>query len=73
MTVAIPNIQDIQSNNIIIGHAELIAVNFRGKTKWALPGGSYTTSKPHAMTYARRLNTLIKVNMERYNSNLLWS
>ncbi len=74
MAVAIPQKDTVfHSDTIIIGHAQLTAVVKRGKTHWELPGGGSTTSKPFAMTYARRLNTMIQSNMERTKSSLLWS
>jgi len=73
MAVSIPSKEEIHSDNIRIGFAELIAVHHRGKLHWAIPGGGYIRSKVHATDYARRLNTLITVNMKRFNRDLLWS
>jgi len=74
MAVAIPHKDTVfHSDTIIIGHAQLNAVHKRGKVYWALPGGGHTQSKPFAMEYARRLNTMIQTNMKRFNRSLLWS
>ncbi len=74
MAVAIPDKDTVfHSDTIIIGHAQLTAVVKRGRTYWVLPGGGSTSSKPFAMTYARRLNRMIQIGMDRTQSSLLWS
>lgn len=73
MAVAIPSKDEITNDNIRVGLAELIAVKHRGKTYWELPGGGRTSSRPHAMDYARRLDQMIRRNQERTGQSLLWS
>lgn len=60
-----------QTNNIIVGHAELpytVSGRFRG---WVLPGGQRVTSREIATDYAKQMNAFMAANMKTYKRKRL--
>ncbi|HDU7846699.1 TPA: hypothetical protein RGG13_001105 [Acinetobacter baumannii] len=53
------------TDNIIVGHAELHAVNVNGRQGWALLGGGVTFDKKSALKYAKALDDILKFNLLR--------
>ena len=72
MAIAIQSKEKIFSDDIIIGHAKVVATHIKGKLHWALPGGRFTSSQVNATTHCRRMNQIIKANMHRLNCDLLF-
>jgi hypothetical protein len=67
MAVAIPQKHSIEfTNNIIVGHGEVVAIRTNKGFKYALPGNRFTTSKTLATTVAGKLDRIIRANMQKY-------
>jgi hypothetical protein len=68
MAVAIPQKQSIEfTNNIIVGHGEVVAIRTSKGFKYALPGNRFTTSKTLATTVAGKMDRIIRANMQKFN------
>lgn len=60
------------TNDIIQGFGEVPGVYTEKGVGWVLPGRSTTYCRDTALSYAKRLDRLIRANMPRYNRNLVW-
>ena len=59
-----------QTNNIIHGRGEVVAVMSDNGMGWMLPGEGITHDREKAEQYAIRLDHLISTNMPKYNRRL---
>jgi len=76
MAVAISTDTVFHSDDIIEGFAHIKAKKVNKAVRWELPGGATTSNRETAEAYARKLDRMIQVNMERQGlskRDLLWS
>ena len=70
-TPIIPKSEARASHNIIVGLAEVPAVNCAGMTGWALVSGRITFSEEEAIAEANKLNRIIKHNTNKIEDLLV--
>ena len=61
---------EYQSDNIIVGSAELTAVRTDSGVCWMLPGVGMECNRQVAEEFATRLDTIITKNLSKYSRRL---
>jgi len=68
-----PVAEPYNTDDVIVNYGEVQAKRQPcGRLGWILPGGEVTFNKNRARHQAKRLNSMIQVNMKRYNRSLVW-
>lgn len=66
------NVEELfQTDDIITGFGEVIAVKTPEGLRWALPGNHLTDDIEEARHHAQRMDALIRANVPRFNRSLL--